>query len=227
MPPKKDLEAKVDQLAKTMQSLMSRLPKSAAPESKAKPRKKRKRPRANLSCGPANSGQMTIARSELVVTVKSGADGSASGKIMLQPDQYPWLKQLAAAFEKVKWRKIHVFWKPAGSAMTTGQIAVGMDWDATDSASVTERNKIVAYEPHAYWRVRDDTQSRPMVIPPKRLTQCGSDGWVIPDAGAATAPSARRPGVLFYTLSSDIKSAVVGDLFICYAVVLAGPRAPS
>lgn len=161
-----------------------------------------------------------IRRVEMVESVKASADGSASGTIKLEPGDFPFLKGLGKSFEKVKWTKIHVYWKPAGSMTTTGLIAIGVDWDAQDGFKAPERDKILAYTPCISCPVREDCQKSPLKLPAIRLRQMG---WLTPDGQGN--PATRRPGTIAYNLSSNIQSgSLVGEIYIDYAVQMSGTR---
>lgn len=169
---------------------------------------------------PANFGSIRISRVEMVEAVKADASGAAKGVVFLQPDNFPFLKNLGQSFEKVKWLKVQAYWKPAGSLTTTGLIAIGMDWDAPDNFTAPDREKILVYTPNISCPVREDCQKAPLKIPPARLR---SLGWLAP-AGAGN-PITRRPGALAYNLSSNMaKDALIGEIYISYIVQMAGTK---
>lgn len=184
-------------------------------------RSQRQRPGpSRINNPPQNQGMIRIRRVEMVEAVKAATDGSASGTIKLQPSDFPFLKGLGKSFEKVKWTKIHVYWKPAGSLTTTGLLAIGVDWDADDDFKAPSRENILAYTPNISCPVREDCQRSPLKLPAVRLRQLG---WLTPDGGGN--PATRRPATLVYSLSSNISSNnLVGEIYIDYAVQMTGTR---
>lgn len=177
---------------------------------------------ARFTAVPQQSGLIKISRTEMVTAVKAGSDGSASGTIKLQPDAFPFLKGLGKSFEKVRWSKIHCYWKPAGSLTTTGLIAVGVDWDAVDSFTAPNRESVLCYTPCISCPVREDCQKEPLKLPASRLRQMG---WLTPDGSATSNPATRRPATLAYNLSSNIDAnKLIGELYISYTVEMVGTR---
>lgn len=89
-------------------------------------RVRRPRPNAGLA-----QGEVRLARTELLYTVASSPIGSA---IFLAPDNLPWLKNLAKAFERYKFHKLVIEYRPLVGTTQGGSIALGIDWA---SASTT------------------------------------------------------------------------------------------
>lgn len=211
-------------LEKQMASLSTALnrapvPKAPAPKPQRAGGARKKRP---VGAEAINQGIIKISRTEMVAAVKQGTGDTVSGILKLEPDEFPFLKGLGKSFEKVKWIKIHVFWKGAGSGMTTGSLAMGVDWDASDSFTAPTREKILAYTPNKVCLTRNDCEKDPMVIPPARLRAMG---WLTPDGGANSNPATRRPGTLAYTVSSNIENTkLVGEFYISYTVHMTGTR---
>lgn len=210
MPPKKESQD-VQALAKALSRLMK---DGNKPGPSKGPAPKKKKPRAKRGSGTA---EIRFSRTELVkdVTLVSKA---ASGSIAIHPDSAPILKKLASAFERIRWERVQFHWVSASSAMTPGNIVMGIDWDSKVPAKFSQAD-ISAYAPSDIIPLREDTRSRPLRLSADKLR---GRNWYEPYGSDGAAD--KQPGVLVYAASSDADT-MVGHICMTYTVLLAGPHA--
>lgn len=218
----KQLLSAVKALTSELQKLKVQSRPSAA-QPKRKRRRSRKTPSKRASLGPARitgsgvgSSDIVITKTEMVDVVKVAAGAAtASGTVKFTTDgDLPWLKVMAASFERSQWRAIRVHYKP-GCAMTqAGRITLGFDWDWSGEA--TTRAKISAYQPNCGGAVFKECS---MSVPLNR----GPQKWYM---AKATDPVNKGPGEVVWAVdASTTAELVVGEIWVDYTVVLSGPRA--
>lgn len=217
------------QLMAAMKQLTAALSKcnvAAAPanqpgNSRRRKRRNRRR-RAGASLGAparmngAGSGDLIITKSELVATIELAANaGSAHGKIAIHTEgDLPWLKIMAASFERSQWRSLRAIYRP-GCAMTqAGRFAMGFDWDWSGEADT--RQKISAYQPNCGCAVYENCS---IVIPVSR----GPLRWF---AAKATDKVNKGPGEVVWAVDAASSTPLVtGEVWLEYTVILSGPKA--
>lgn len=199
-------------------------PKQAQAPPKRKSRRRRRRAgnsAAKLggpaSFGGAGAGDVTITKTELTSTVKLAAGhASAFGSVEIRTGgDLPWLKVMAASFERARWTRLRIVYKP-GCAMTqSGRFSMGFDWDWTNTA--TTRARISGYQPNAGCAVYQDCA---MTIPVTK----GPQRWFI---DAADDYTLKGPGKAVWAVDATSTTAetVLGEIWIEYTVILSGPKA--
>lgn len=213
MPPK--VEKRLKELEKQLKSLNFALKSKGKGKGKGGPK-----PPGPPKALNANAGSISIYRTEMIKSVAAGDGGDVKFTFKVEPSQFPFLQGLGKCFEKVRWQKIHVWWKPAASYQTSGMLAMGWDWDAADNFAAPDRAAIMQYTPSVSCHIRDDCQKNPLVVPPARLK---SIGWLAPDGGGN--PITQRPGTLCVSIDSNMKKdELVGELYIQYRVQMSGTR---
>lgn len=164
--PRKKKSGEMSQLIGMLRAMMTQ-PAGQSKAPKNKPRRKRKRKAAALT--QTDPGGMLISRKELVMEVKLAANAADTySKFDIRPDSFSFLKGISKSFERFRFNKCRIYWKPAVGTTYGGMVAIGMDWDFSDSASQT-RADITSYTPSQAFAVWSDTESTPMVLPPNRL----------------------------------------------------------
>lgn len=184
----------------------------------AKPKRKRNRKR-NPTAGTSAQGIITLSRRELVGEISLATDSpKAQGHWDLVPNSFGFLKNLAQCFDRIKWLKLNIFYKPAVGTVYGGLIAVGMDWDF-GSADV-ERSKIAGFTPNFTCAAWADTENRPMVLPKNRLQ---SREWYTPNSVSSEWVD-RGPGKLHWAASgaSEKGGRVLGEIWVDYSVQMMG-----
>lgn len=195
----------------TMASLVTAMSKAqVAP----KPKKKRAPRRKN---NPSREdGSITLTRTELVTTLTLSNASSAVGHIDLLPDSFPFMKAVFAAFDRLKWLKLHMYYKPAVGTVYGGLVSFGMDWDF--SSVDVNRSKISGFSPNCTIAAWADGENRPLVIPPNKLM---SRSWYTPRQGDWVD---KGPGKIHWAINGkrDAGETTIGELWVSYTVQMFG-----
>lgn len=138
------------------------------------------------------------------------------GHVDMVPSSFSFLKGLGAVFERVQWKKIHFFWKPAVGTTFGGLITVGFDWDW--SGQDADRAAVSAYTPSKTWPLWADGEKSPLVLPPSKIM---SQKWYMPQQRDW---STKGPGKLYWAVdaSAVTVATVVGELWVDYTVLMSG-----
>lgn len=178
-----------------------------------------RRPKRNRQ----REGELTISRSELLAEVYTSTKVTYdTGTKYLYPDtssntgQFAWLSALAKLFDRIKFHKMHIYWKPAVAATTDGQMTFGVDWNQNLSNKTAAT--ISALTPSCQVPVWSDTVRKKMVLPIDRLQ---SMLWYKIGTGEGFD---RGPGQFHYHVthkSSDTATAL-GSFWVDYTVTLQG-----
>lgn len=200
------------------EQLVGALQKLAVSAPASKPKKKRKR-KAKKNINRLEEGAVTVSRHELLGDISMGVNkSSAVGHFDLIPDSFGFLKNLMKSFERIRWKKIHVYYKPAVGSTYGGLVTVGMDWDwASEDVS---RAKLAGMTPSFTCAAWNDTESRPMIIPPARIQ---ARAWYSPNLSSADYID-KGPGKLHWACNGDSSTStkILGELWIAYTVDLLG-----
>lgn len=134
------------------------------------------------------------------------------------PKSFAFLATLFNSFERIKYVKLHISYRPAVGTTQGGMVSYAIDW--TSSQKDKDRKALSSFTPncaHAAWQ---DTSSKPLVLPPSRLQ---SRVWYLNNDGADLVD--RAPGRLLYAVdASSSVELVVGELWVDYEVVLSGTK---
>lgn len=186
-------------------------PAQACPQPAKQGKGKKRRNKKGSSGTP--EGVMHFSRHELVTTLSTGSDGKVHVSLALHPSAFPFLKGLGNLFERIQWKQIKVYYKPAVGTTVGGLVSYGISWDST---AKDDRSKIASLTPNTSCAVWADQASKPMTLPSNRLQ---SRNWYVLDAGEA---GDKQPGTLEVAVESEKKSSTVGEIWIQYAVTLMG-----
>uniref|UniRef100_A0A0K8S3S6 Icosahedral viral capsid protein S domain-containing protein n=1 Tax=Lygus hesperus TaxID=30085 RepID=A0A0K8S3S6_LYGHE len=208
------MSKRIEKLEKQMQQLMSRMP---APSQQPKRRRSRRKRRAPGPGQGVSNGELRLSKLELVESIKAvKATGAGSGSVKLVVSGLPFLKKIGDSFERIKWLKCRVLYKPLVGTIRDGGVTLGVDWNFKDVA--TTRANIACYTP---------TQSGPvfkefsLTLPPSRLQ---SRLWYM----ASSDDAEGGPAIVAYAVagcSSTTGDITVGEIWVEYTVVLSGTRA--
>lgn len=235
----------MEQLHRDIQSLTSRLnAMSVAPTKKSRRRKKKSAgPQLASSVGASQPavvsvtgsggrrrrkkrgvvqngiGTITLQRREMLSAVKVGAKGSlVMSHIDIVPDSFVFLKQFKM-FDKVKWNKLHVFYKPGVGANYNGFVSYGSLW-GFDKDNLSKRSDISALTPNMSHAIWVDGESRPLICP---LSKLQTRPWFSPLASDKTE---KGPGRLFVAAESagnqNTTEDTVGEIWADYSITLTG-----
>lgn len=180
---------------------------------------RRRRNRKQRLSVQAGTGTLTLVRRELVRTVSVAVKGAVQlDYVDIVPSSFSFLKQFTM-FDRVKWNKLHLFYKPGVGANYNGFVSYGVLW-GFDKSVPSDRAGISALTPNMSHAVWVDGEARPLVCPPSRLQ---SRPWFTPEDSDAVEKgpgrvvvAAESPG------SSDSSKAIVGELWADYSVTLTG-----
>nr|QED21517.1 hypothetical protein 3 [Stapleton virus] len=174
--------------------------------------RKRKRARATVS---NNVGTVTLNRKEMVLSVSVG-NKTGNGTFDIKPSSFSFLKQFSM-FDKIKWNKMHISYRPGVGTTFNGMISYGVLWDHNKTSAT--RDQISALTPnntHALWY---DGQACPMVLPKGKLQ---SRPWFTPNDSDLAE---QGPGRFFYSATAPDVSGVgqvVGEFWADYSVTMTG-----
>lgn len=182
-------------------------------------KKRGRRRKKGVASVSNNMGVVTFARRELLapLVVKATTTSLLTG-FGIVPGTFSFLKQFSM-FDKVKWNKLHVFYKPGVGSTFNGMISYGVLWDWVKLAPGS-RDDISSLTPNATHSLWMDGSDKPLVCPPSKLQ---AKPWYTP---ADTKDDVEKgPGVLLVAVSMpDKKEAdfTVGELWVDYSVTLTG-----
>nr|QQM16344.1 putative coat protein [Mafsystermes virus] len=197
------------------------VPTPVAGPSQPLPQRRRRGRRARAPAAQTlSAGEVTLSRSERVVDISA-----RPGSYVLHPSTFPWLSNLAKAFDMYRFVKAVVEYRPVVGAMSNGAAAVGFDWASKDTvqeedgrftlAAPPSRDAVLATTPcfdTPVW------QGRLMPLPPKQLAQ---KQWY----STTTAASPEIPGSVVWAASALGQGVdLPGEIWVHYTVVLSGTR---
>jgi len=174
-------------------------------------------PRLGRTVVTGDNQAMRVSREELVQVVATTPGGVASGAIQLHPNQFIWLKGLAASFDRAVWLKVRLNWRSFVGTGTDGNICYACDWASSDWTPT--RDKVLAISPvadHPVWLTTDD---RPLILPISMLQTRRE--YILRSADAKDA----QPGRIVYYVSGAPANKTVGEIWASYTIVFSGPRA--
>lgn len=155
------------------------------------------------------------------VSIPKDVDTS-SGSLVLSPANFPWLKTLAASFERYRWHKLNIHWRAAGGYTKGGLIAVGVDWSSSYALnlSAVTRAQVLALTPHMSLPISSAGGGKVLGLPTRLLN---SRNWY--DLSSTTDEGAL--GALKYNVKcdTDTNARFVGEVWVDYEIVLQGTKA--
>lgn len=184
--------------------------------------------RVNLIGRGLPLGDVVISRSELLTV-----PATTVSTTLLHPSNYPWLKSLAAVFERYKYLKLDLEYRPLVGANTNGNVALGVDW-TTDSQTVSKVGATFVVDSDHYRAASRSTvlaltpsvdtplwQRVPRVVVPRALLQ--SRAWynTAAPASGSSNPYDFAPG--FLAAIATAKDS--GEVWIHYTVHFSGTHA--
>lgn len=183
-------------------------------------RRRRLRRKATASGGGVSGdGMITLSRRELLQSIKLEANKDTStGMIDLIPTSFSFLKSLSASFDRLKWNKLRVYYKPAVGTVYGGLVSYGMDWDFATNPS--NRESVASLTPSVTCAAWQDTESKALMLPTNRLQ---SRAWYLPNTDDAK-PLDKGPGRLLWGATGKKESTVtvLGEIWVEYSVTMQG-----
>lgn len=163
----------------------------------------------------ANSGEVTLSRTELLTSVDIPTNKSEIANFVdLYPtkDTMSWLAKVGAAFDRIVWLRAKVIWKPCVGTTANGSIVFGVDWNSS-TGKAPERPNVQALTPvceNAVW------QAAVVTLPQDRLMS--RKNYML----NTTTKQDRQPGTFLYHAKGAAGS--IGDFWIEYTVKLSGTQ---
>lgn len=213
MPNKKKQTASNDAVTQLLQQMRQLILQTN--QRREQPSRRKRRRRAGPSTVASNEGSITISRCELCseVSVKASAKDGVKGHVDILPDSFPYLKTLFKSFDRLMWRKLHFYYKPAVGTTFGGLFSMGFDWDW--STGDVSREKISALTPNMACAAWNDTEKSPLALNAGKLNV-----WYQPRSQEYVT---RGPGRLDYALvAATDKDLVVGEIWVSYTVAMYG-----
>lgn len=138
------------------------------------------------------------------------------GHFDLLPSSFSFLKSLFKSFDRVKWHKLNLYYKPAVGTTYGGLVSLGMDWDF--ASRDVSRSTMSGFTPNASFAAWSDTEKSPMVLPANRLQ---SRAWYTPNNGEYVD---KGPGKIHWAVKGDsgATSKTFGEVWATYTVSLMG-----
>lgn len=165
--------------------------------------------------GATASGTIRIRRRELLRAIKVKTDPTF---VELGPDNFPWLKNLAKSFDRLKWHSCQFHWRPAVATTVGGMLMMGMDWDSNSGTTLT-MEAISAMTPvyeAPLWQMGQlnlpagRLMTRKEYLIRKDPKETSDDGF------------SRYPGYLCYVATGTDANTDAGHLWVEYDVTMFG-----
>lgn len=176
----------------------------------------RRRKNKKLKIGNG-AGTITFNRLEKVEDVDIPAKlAKNSGYFDICPSSFTFLKKFVM-FDKVRWNKLRLFYKPGVGATFNGFVSYGVLWEFGSTSA--DRSQISALTPnisHAIWY---DGQASPLNLPQAKLQ---TRPWYTPDETTDTLE--KGPGRVFWCVESSAQAnaIVVGEIWAEYSITMTG-----
>lgn len=195
---------------------------SSVPQPIVMPGQRRRRRRGGQAASASvnNGGRILLSRDELLVVVSAQTKGNETiGSLVMAPstDAMSFLNQLSKCYQRIRWIRCSVTWRPGVGTTTNGVITYGF---AFNNQSVTTRSKIAALTPvndHPVWQT---SQAGPLVVPTEMLM---TRKWYALNS-TATDFYDRGLGTFYYGVSHDTLTAAQtrGEFWVSYSVEMEG-----
>lgn len=185
-----------------------------APMAQRPPRNRGRRQR-NSPAPALAQGEVVLSRSERLTNTSTDVKD-----YWLHPANFPWLKNLAQAFELYRWVRCNIEYRPLVGATKDGSAAVGVDWSAQSMtleqgrylrAGKSTRDDVLACTPNFDTPVWQRVPR--LVLPADKLRQ--RLWYDLKNTSYDTAPGS----VAVVSSSNDS-----GEIWVHYTVVMAGTR---
>lgn len=168
-----------------------------------------------------NGGRIVLSRDELLVQVKTSPGKLESTfSVDLKPSTgvMPFLFRLALCYQRIKWIRAHISWRPACGTNTNGIVSYGVAYNNT--RSITTRELVTSLTPcndHPVWQ---STGITPLIIPTDMLM---SRKWYALNT-SADDPFDQQMGKFYVGISHDNATAAEsrGEFWISYTVEMEG-----
>lgn len=179
----------------------------------------RRGPRVGTKVG--NGGRIVLSRDELLVQVKTTAGRDESVfSVDLKPSTgvMPFLFRLATCYQRIRWMRAHISWRPACGTNTNGIVSYGVAYNNTKAVNTRELvTSLTPCNDHPVWQ---STGIAPLVVPADMLM---SRKWYALNTGSDD-PFDQQVGKFYVGISHDAvaQAASRGEFWISYTVEMEG-----
>lgn len=157
------------------------------------------------------SGTIRVNRRELLLELKQ----STAGSVDLMCANLPWLSKLSACFDRIRWHRAILVWRPAVGTSTGGQLLMGPDWDSNISkVSATQVAALTPIYESPIW------QGGQLALPSSRL-MTRKEYFIRQDKDKKTQVSECSPCGILYSVTGTADQPA-GHLWLDYDVTLFG-----
>lgn len=117
-----------------------------------------------------NGGRIKIQRDELLCTVattQAKTESVFSKPLKPGSDVMPFLYRLSSCYQRIRWLRASITWRPSCGTHTNGIISYGIAYNSSEQ--IRTRDLVVALTPvndHPIWQ---SSCNAPLVIPPEML----------------------------------------------------------
>lgn len=184
---------------------------------------RRRRGRMGMGTSIGNGGRIVLQRDELllqVVTTANKNESVFSKPLTPSSGLMPFLFQISSCYQRIRWLKCHVTWRPGVGTSTNGIITYGFQFN--DGAAPSSRADVTNLTPvndHAVWQSGSST---PLVVPSDMLM---SRKWYVLNSTSADAYD-KALGSFCCGVSHDSKAttSTLGEFWVSYSVEMEGTR---
>lgn len=168
-----------------------------------------------------NGGRIVLSRDELLVQVKTTAGrGESVFSIDLKPSAgvMPFLFRLATCYQRIRWMRAHISWRPSCGTNTNGIVSYGVAYNNTKAVNTRELvTSLTPCNDHPVWQ---STGVTPLVLPQDMLM---SRKWYALNSGSDD-PFDQQVGKFYVGVSHDAISTSEsrGEFWISYTVEMEG-----
>lgn len=178
-----------------------------------------------VSAGPSrpigNGGRIRLQRDELLVQVNTVANKDEkvyTKSLVPGPAFMPFLHRLSECYQRIRWLRMHITWRPACGTNTNGIITYGVAYNNT--TQFLTRGDVTALTPvndHPVWQA---SGNRPLVIPGEMLM---SRKWYGLNTTGAD-PFDKQVGTFVFGISHDVDPVARsrGEFWVNYSVEMEG-----
>lgn len=192
----------------------------AAMGSSPNPNGGRGRRRARSSA-VGNGGRILLSRDELLLTVSTSAgkeESVLSKDLIPSSGVMPFLHRLSSCYQRIRWLRAHITWRPSCGTSTNGIISYGVAYNGSQSA--TTRELVTSLTPcndHPVWQ---STGVTPLVVPPEMLMSRKWYALNVKDTDAFDTAMGKFCVGLSHDSEPSAKSR--GEFWISYSVEMEG-----
>lgn len=170
-----------------------------------------------------NGGRIVLSRDELLVQVVTTPDKNESvfsKDLVPSAGVMPFLFRLASCYQRIRWVRAHITWRPACGTATDGIISYGVAFN--NSATVSSRDLVTALTPcndHPVWQ---STGVTPLIVPADMLM---SRRWYpLNTTGGDIFDKCMGRFCVGLTHDSEKVARSRGEFWISYTVEMGGGR---